>query len=175
MKNLKELKPLIDLLKKDKWKLFFWGIVLLICESCSVLTGYLNGAAVESITKLDLKRALIFLGFYFAYELIIDGIIFIKASNSLVKIESKLTRSIGYEAYRKALNMPAYAYEEMASGEIINRITNDADVLSFTFRRLVYALGDLVACFVLIFYIFYNSWIVGLEILVLLGFLLLLM
>ena len=175
MKNLKELKPLIDLLKKDKWKLFFWGIVLLICESCSVLTGYLNGAAVESITKLDLTRALIFLGIYFAYELIIDGIIFIKASNSLVKIESKLTRSIGYEAYRKALNMPAYAYEEMASGEIINRITNDADVLSFTFRRLVYALGDLVACFVLIFYIFYNSWIVGLEILVLLGFLLLLM
>ena len=175
MKNLKELKPLIDLLKKDKWKLFFWGIVLLICESCSVLTGYLNGSAVEAITKLDLIKALTFLGLYFIYELIIDGIIYIRASNSLVKMESKLTRSIGYEAYRKALNMPAYAYEEMASGEIINRITNDADVLSFTFRRLVYALGDLVACFVLIFYIFYNSWIVGLEIIVLLSFLFILM
>ena len=90
----------------------------------------------------------------------------IYASNGLVKLESRLTRKIGYEAYSKALNLPAYAYEKMASGEIINRITTDSDALSFTLRRLIAAFGEIIAAFILIFYIFYNSWIIGIEIII---------
>ena len=93
----------------------------------------------------------------------------IYASNGLVKLESRLTRMIGYEAYSKALSLHAYAYEKMASGEIINRITTDSDALSFTLRRLISALGEIVAAFILIFYIFYNSWIIGVEIIIIMA------
>ena len=104
-----------------------------------------------------------------------SGILQIIASNGLIKLESKLTRSIGYEAYSKALSMPAYAYEKMSSGEIINRITTDSDALSFTFRKLISAFGEIVAAFILLFYVFYNSYIIGIEIVVIMSILIIVM
>ena len=174
MKKLREFKPIIDLLKEEKWKFVFFCVVLFIIQAVSMLEGYLNGAAVESITKLDLKSALIFLGIYFVYS-ICYAVFYHLSENGLVKLESKLTRKIGYETYSKALSMPAYAYEKMSSGEIINRVTSDSEALAFTFRRLVIAVGDFIAAFILLFYIFYNSWIIGVEILVCIGFLFLIM
>ena len=174
MKKLREFKPIIDLLKEEKWKFVFFCVVLFIIQAVSMLEGYLNGAAVESITKLDLKSALIFLGIYFVYS-ICYAVFYHLSENGLVKLESKLTRKIGYETYSKALSMPAYAYEKMSSGEIINRVTSDSEALAFTFRRLVIAVGDFIAAFILLFYIFYNSWIIGVEILVCMGFLFLIM
>ena len=165
MKKLREFKPIINLLKEDKWKFILFCSLLFIIEAGSILEGYLNGAAVESITKLNLKSALIFLGIYFIYE-VSYSVFHVLSENGLVKLESKLTRKIGYETYAKSLNLPAYAYETMSSGEIINRITSDSDALSFTFRKLVLAIGDLVAAIILLFYIFYNSWIIGIEIIV---------
>ena len=174
MKKLREFKPIIDLLKEEKWKFVFFCVVLFIIQAVSMLEGYLNGAAVESIAKLNLKSALIFLGIYFVYELFY-AVFYHLSENGLVKLESKLTRKIGYETYSKALEMPAYAYEKMSSGEIINRITSDSDALAFTFRKLIIAVADFVAAFILIFYIFYNSWMIGVEILVCMVFLFLIM
>ena len=175
MKKLKEFKPVLDLLKEDKNKFIFYCILFLIIESTSIFSGYLNGAAVEEISNLNLKKSLFFLLIYFAYTLLFSGILSIIASNGLVKLESKLTRRIGYETYSKALSLPAYAYEKMSSGEIINRITSDSDALSFTFRRLIIAIGDFVSAFILIFYVFYNSWIVGIEILIIMAILFIVM
>ena len=88
MKKLKELKPILDLLKKDKWKFIFLCILLLTVESTSVFSGYLNGSAVEAITNLDLNKSLIYLGIYFIYALVFSGILMIIASNGLIKLES---------------------------------------------------------------------------------------
>ena len=66
-----------------------------------------------------------------------DGIILHKANSVLYKEESKLTRKLGFNNYKKALNLPAEAYEKLSSGVVINRITNDADTLSFTFGRIL--------------------------------------
>ena len=162
-KNLKEFSPLINLLKKEKKKFIFFCLLLFVVESGSIFYGYLAGSIVEELTTLHLKKALILLAIYFVYELSFDTL-YILAETGLVKLESKLTRMIGYEAYAKALNLPAYAYEKMSSGEIINRITNDSDALSFTFRKLIVAVGEIVAALIILVYIFINSWIVGAEI-----------
>lgn len=175
MKNIKEFVPLVNLLKREKWKFIFFSILIFFVQATSIFTGYLNGAAVEEITKLNLKKALFYLFAYFLYSVIIKGIISVVSGNELVKLETKLTRKIGYETYLKAINMPSYAYEEMSSGEVINRITNDADMLSFTFRRLIEALGEMFSAIILIFYIFYNSYIIGLEIIILMFVLFLIM
>lgn len=166
MKKLKEFKPVLNLLKEDKKKFIFYCILLLLVESTSIFYGYLNGVAIESVTKLEIKKALFYLLIYFLYELLCDGVLFVFASQGLEKLENKLSRRIGYETYKKTLMLPSYAYEKMSTGEIINRITTDADALSFTFRKLITAFGEFVAAFLLIFYIFYHSWIVGTEILV---------
>ena len=174
MKFLKEFKPVLGLLNKEKKKLIIFAILLFICEFSYIIVGHINGAAVEEITKLHLRKAIYYFIIYFAY-LVISRLVQEISSNEVVKLESKLSRLIGYEAYCKALNMPAYAYEEMSSGEIINRITSDADSLSFTIRKLIEAIADIVSSVVLIFYIFYNSYIVGIVILVLMGFLFIIM
>jgi len=164
MKNLKEFKPLIRLIGKDKKRLVVASIFIFIAGIFEIFTGYLNGAAVESITNLDVKKALIYLGIYFIIEICVDGIIINSANSMLYKVESALTRKLGFFTYKKALHLPAIAFEKKSSGEIINRITNDADSLSFAFGRLLNMISSLIASTIIIVYIFLNSWIIGVEV-----------
>ena len=163
-KNLKEFIPLIKLVKEDLNKIILASIVIFISGITDIFTGYLNGKVVEAITSLDIKKALIFLGVYFILEITMDGIILHKANSVLYKEESKLTRKLGFNTYKKALNLPAEAYEKLSSGEVINRITNDADTLSFTFGRILKMVSSLIASSIVLIYIFINSYIIGLEI-----------
>ena len=173
MKKLKNFLPLWNFIKEDKWKLFFASSIIFITELCTIFTGYLNGAAVESITKGVLKDAVVFLGIYFIIELLIEGYLYITAQSILLKIESKLTRKLGYETYRKSLNLPAVAYEKFSSGEIINRITQDADTLSFTFKHLLEMISYFIGTILIFIYILFNSWIIALYILSLMSILIL--
>lgn len=175
MKNIKEFKTLFNFVKEYKNKLIIASIMIFISGICDIFTGYLNGGAVTEITKLNIKGALIYLGIYFAIEIIVGGILIHVSNSILYKIESAITRKLGYYTYVKALNLPAVAYEELSSGEVINRINNDADSLSFTFGRLLGMISSLVASLITIVYVFANSWIVGIEILIFLLLLLLIL
>ena len=167
MKNLKEFKPLIKLVGKEKNKLIIASILIFINGIFEIFTGYLNGAAVESITKMQLKSSMIYLLIYFGIEITIDGFIIHKANSMLYKVESIVSRRLGFNTYKKVLDLPAVAYEEKTSGEITNRIINDADSLSFAFGRLLNTFSSIVASLIIIVYVFINSWIIGLEIIVL--------
>lgn len=169
MKNLKEFLPLIKLLDKDKKKLIFASIFIFISGIAEIFTGYLNGAAVEEITKLNIINSLIYLGIYFGIEITLDGYFVHMANSILYKIESSLTRKLGFNTYKKALCLPSVAYEKYSSGEIINRITNDADSLSFAFGRLLNMFSSIIASVIVMVYVFMNSWIVGLYIAILVG------
>lgn len=169
MKGIKEFKPLIKLLGKEKIKLIIASIIIFMHGMAEIFTGYLNGSAVEAITKMQLKSAVIYLLIYLFIELTFDGA-FVQIGNSMLyKVESILTRRLGFNAYSKALNLPAVAFEEKSSGEIINRITNDADTLSFAFGRLLNMFSSIIASIIILIYVFINSWIIGLEILSFLG------
>lgn len=166
MKNLKEFKPLIKLIGKDKNRLIIASSIIFIHGICEIFTGYLNGAAVEAITNMEIKKSLIYLIIYLTMELTIDGAFIHIAKSMLHKVESSLTRKLGFYTYKKSLDLPAVAFEQKSSGEIINRVTNDADSLSFAFGRLLNMFSSIVASIIIIVYVFINSWIVGLEILV---------
>ena len=165
MKDLKELIPLSKLIKEDKAKLIIASLFIFIAELSEICTGYLNGAAVEAISNLKIKEALLFLGIYGLVNIVASGLVLTQANAVLQKIESKLTRKLGYFTYKKALDLPAEVYEKTSSGEIINRITNDADTLSFTFGQLLRMFSSLLGSLILIVYIFMNSYIIGLYIL----------
>ena len=165
MKKKNKFRPLLKLIKEDRKKLIFASILIVIESLAGLLTGYLNGAAVEAITLLQVKKALIFLGVYFSIEVLIDGLMSSFSNALLLTVESKLTRKLGYNTYIKALNLPAVAFEEKSSGEIINRITNDSSSLSFTFGHLLSMVTGVIGSFIILIYVFMNSWIVGIEIL----------
>lgn len=166
MKNLKEFMPLIKFVKEDKLKLIIASFLIFLSGIAEIFTGYLNGKAVEEITNLHMKEAILFLLIYYLIEIILDGILVHKGQSMLYTIESKVTRKLGFNAYKKALNLPAVAYETHSSGEIINRITQDADTLSFAFGRLLNMITSIIASTLVLIYIFINSWVVGLEIII---------
>lgn len=164
MKNMKEFKPLWKLIKEERVKIIVASVLIFLVQFMDIFTGYLNGAAVESISNLLLKEALIYMVIYFIFCILFGSFLKCLADSMLQKVESKLTRKLGYFTYKKSLDMPAYAYEKTTSGEIINRITNDADTLSFTFGQMLYMVSSVFGSLILIVYIFIKSWIVGLEI-----------
>ena len=166
MKLLKKWIPIIKLIKDDKWKLIVSGILIFLCGLTGIFTGYLNGAAVEAITNSNINLAIMYLIMYFFIGVLIGTILSGLANSMLLKIESKLTRTLGFNTYKKALNLPAIAFEEMSSGEIINRITNDADSLSFTFGKMINMISSIVTALVILVYVFFNSWIVGLILII---------
>lgn len=166
MKLLKKWIPIIKLIKEDKWKLIVSGILIFLCGLTGIFTGYLNGAAVEAITNSNINLAIMYLIMYFFIGVLIGTILSSLANSMLLKIESKLTRTLGFNTYKKALNLPAIAFEEMSSGEIINRITNDADSLSFTFGKMINMISSIVTALVILVYVFFNSWIVGLILII---------
>ena len=166
MKKLKQFKILWDFIEKDKFKLIVASFIIFIAGISSIFTGYLNGAAVEAITKNALQDALKYLGIYFLIELFIEGFLHLFAHSLLQKIESHLTRQLGYETYKKALNLPAVAYEDLTSGEVINRITYDADTLSFTFKNILEVFSHLVGTIIIFIYIVFNSILISIYILV---------
>lgn len=166
MKKLKEFLPLWKNIKEDRNKFIIASILIFIHELADVLTGYLNGSAVEAITKLQIKEAITFLVIYLLISILFDNYLYSKGSAMLQSIENKLSRKLSYFTYKKATNMPTYAYEKMSSGEVINRVVNDADSLSFAFGRLLELFSSLVGSIIVLIYVLINSWIIALEIII---------
>ena len=94
MKGIKEFKPLLKLVKEEKTKLIIASIIIFASGLCEIFTGYLNGAAVEAITKLDIRTSLMYLFIYFALEITMDGAILFYGNMLLLKVESSLLNEI---------------------------------------------------------------------------------
>ena len=104
MRNLKEFKPLWNFVKEYRIKIIIASIIICLCELSEILVGYLNGAAIEAIANMALKSALLYLGAYFLLNIILNGILSNIANSTLQKIESIVTRKLGFFTYEKALD-----------------------------------------------------------------------
>lgn len=166
MKLKTELKPLMKYLKEDKTRIIFVVISVLITSILGLSYGYLVGKIVEEITNYHLKLAFIFAAVYLFVEIIIDLQLRKRSKLALQKIKLDLTRKLSLEVYHKTLKLPARAFEEKTSGEIINRVTSDTETVTDLFDELINLVIDVISCIIILIFVFYNSWIIGLEILV---------
>ena len=166
MKLKNELKPLMKYLKEDKIRIIFVIISVLITSILGLSYGYLVGKIVEEITNYHLKLAIIFASIYLFMELVIDLQLRKRSQLALQKIKLDLTRKLSLEVYHKTLKLPARAFEEKTSGEIINRVTSDTETVTDLFDELINLVIDVLSCIIILIFVFYNSWIIGLEILV---------
>lgn len=169
MKNIKEFIPLWKLVKEDKCKFIIATLLIIISNFFSVVSGYLIGEATQYLTDTKYAMSILYLVIYVIFNSVEDVGLYNTGSCMLELIESKVSRKLGYFTYKKAINLPAYAYEKTSSGEVINRIVNDADTLSFAFSRLVALISSLTASLIVLVYIFINSWVLGIEIIIFVG------
>lgn len=169
MKNIKEFIPLWKLVKEDKCKFIIATSLIIISNFLGVISGYLIGEATQYLTDTKYTMSILYLVIYIIVNSVEDVGLYNTGSCMLELIESKVSRKLGYFTYKKAINLPAYAYEKTSSGEVINRIVSDADSLSFAFSRLVALISSLTASLVVLVYIFINSWVLGIEIVIFVG------
>ncbi len=171
----KDFKFIAKYLKKHRAKLIIACILIFVSSLFNLTYGYFNGKAIEEITKLNLKLSIFYLGLYF-FVSVFSGTILMQAGYYMLsKIKMHVINSISLDTYHKTLNLPAIAFEEKSSGEIINRVTNDADTITNSFGDILDIVRGLLGSFIIFFYIIYNSWIVALEILVFVSILFLIM
>lgn len=159
----KKQKDLLFYMKEYKIPLSLIFLFLFLGNFSYIFTGYLNGAAIESVVKLDIKKALFFLSVYCLIQIFGE---FLRRITYyfLAKIQIKITRTIGYHTYQKALQLPAAAFEDLSSGEIINRITNDTETIAGSIHQLINILSNVISSLLILVYIFFHSWVIGLEI-----------
>lgn len=165
-KSLKELKTVYELIKEDKKKLIVAFICVFLSSMLSITNGLFQGKVTEEIVDKNIKMALIFLFIYFVIDILFNNVLSNIGVMISSKIESKLSKKLSIMVYEKSLNLPAYAFEEKTSGELINRITSDTETLSNTFNSIIQSLINAFGCLIILVYIFFNSWVVGLEIVV---------
>ena len=164
--NLKEIKTLYKYVKQDKFKMLLSFVCMLISALCSITTGYLQGQTVESIIALNIKNAVLFMSIYFLMTAVFENSFRGIGVYIARKLEAKLSMKLSTEAYKKMLCMPAYAFEEKSSGELITRITNDSEGLSNSFDAVIEMVIDTFCCLLIFVYIIFNSYIVAAEIII---------
>lgn len=165
MKKLKEFKTIFNELKKYKFRLIIIVIFIFLTSLSVILDGVLNGAAIEAITKLNLKLAIIYLVIYFI-ECVFFNIIDHVITYNIRKIKINVTRKMSFLLYKKSLNLPAYAYEERKTGEFINRINNDTQTIIGSLDELLRTFSRMASLLVIFIYVFLNSYIVAIEIVI---------
>ncbi len=151
--------------KKYKWTFIIYSILIILCNSFYILTGYLNGAVIENVIKGKVGLAVALLLTYIVLDCITE-VISRNSYHHLSITQIKVAREIGYDTYKKALNLPAYAFEEQSSGQIINRITSDTETVVGSIDRMVSIISSVITSFIILIYIFFNAWSIGLLLLV---------
>lgn len=165
-KSIKEFKNIYKLIKEDKGKLIFAFICVFLSSMLSITNGWLQGKVTEEIVAKNLKASLIFLLIYFIIDILFNNFLSNIGVMISSRIEAKLSKKLSIMVYKKTLNLPAYAFEEKTSGELINRITSDTETLSNTFNSIIQTLINAFGCLIVLIYIFFNSFVVGMEIVI---------
>ena len=165
----KEFKFILKYLKEHRLKLILACIIIFVSSILGLTYGYFNGKAISEITKLNLKLSIIYFALYFFVSIIAGTILQQYGYYILNKIKMLVINKISLDTYNKTLNLPALAFEEKSSGEIINRVTNDADTITDSFTDILDIIRGLLGSLLIFIYILYNSWIVAIEILIFIG------
>lgn len=164
MKNLKEYKTIFNYFKKYKFILIVSSIIILFTNVNYIFTGYLNGAAIEEVVNGSIEASIKYLIIYFLLNVVLDLVERITRF-VLSKVQIKVSRQISYETYKKVMCLPAEAFEQISSGEIINRLTSDTETIIGSMERIINVSSRIISSVIILIYIFLNSWIIGLEIL----------
>lgn len=167
-KNKKKIKynafkVIFKYAKPFKKQLILLVILLLVTNLMSVFTGYTIGQGTELVTKNNFKLALVFFLLYVFVETTcyVGSRIVICFLN---KYQIKICRKIGYDTYVKTLSLPAYAFEKMSSGEIINRVTKDTEKVLGLVQSTIHFITRVLGAIIVFIYILFHSWIIALEI-----------
>jgi len=167
MKNIQNFKILFRYFKKDKARLIIYTILTILRNFEPLVNAFVWANAFEALTN---KNSTLFIKYLVLWStLIICTWVIFQLPLDLIynKLEKKFMENVNKDLYKKISNMPAIAFEDIATGEFINRMYNDPDRILELLQKLIKLTCRLIIAIIIVFLSFSISIYVGLELMVL--------
>lgn len=163
MKNKEIIEFLKPYIKQEKKGIALAIIFSLISSLIGMTYGYFTGLAMSKVAENAFRIGISIL--LINLFLSILNIIFFERICALIsnRLSFRIIERITFILFEKVLKLPTKAFEEKSSGEFINRITSDAEVITEAIGELLYIAIKLLANFIIFLYILSNSIIVAIE------------
>ncbi len=166
MKKTKNFKILWHYLKDEKLKLFLYVLLVMLTYLPSLVAAIFWGKALEYLLLKDLHNFILFLGLWEGLYIIFYAILQIPRDYLYNYLELKFMKNVSLDLYTKLVDLPSVAFEEIGSGEFINRLYTDPDRVMELLAKLIKVICKFIVVFIVIFICFKISIILGIEILV---------
>ncbi len=155
------LKPF---LLREKKNIIICIILSIFGSLIGVLYGYLSGYAISSASEHAFKLAILIILLNLFLCILNYGVFNRLSSIISTSTGFNVIQNINYVLFDKVLKLPTKAFEEKSSGEFINRITSDSETITDSISTLLYIIIQIASNVLVLVYVFFNSIIVGLEV-----------
>ena len=137
MKKTKNFKILWHYLKDEKLKLFLYVLLVMLTYLPSLVAAIFWGKALEYLLLKDLHNFILFLGLWEGLYIVFYAILQIPRDYLYNYLELKFMKNVSLDLYTKLVDLPSVAFEEIGSGEFINRLYTDPDRVMELLQKLI--------------------------------------
>ena len=166
MKKVNNFKILWHYLKDDKFKLFLYVLLAMLTYLPTILAAFFWGKALEYLLLKQMKEFILFLGLWEALYIVFYAILQIPRDYVYNYLELKFMKNVSTDLYKKMVDLPSIAFEEMGSGEFINRLYTDPERVMELLAKLIKVICKIIVVFIVIFICFNVSILLGIEIVI---------
>ena len=167
MKGLKNFKILFRYFKNDKLILSLYIIFTIIKYFEPLLNAFIWASAFEALASGNQTDYIKFLTLWSGLITFCWVIIHYPTDLIYNKLEKKFMECVIKDMYSKVSDLPAIAFEDIGTGEYINRMSNDPDRILELLQKLIKLTCRLIIAIVIVVVSFTVSIVVGLELVVL--------
>ncbi len=164
MKKLSSWRIFFNYLKEEKLK-FILYVILVISSCLPAFIAALWGVAVEYLVANEFHKFVFCIVLYESIYILNFTVLLIPREYLYNYLENHFMKRVTEDLYYKINNLPALAFEEMSVGEFVNRMYFEPEKIMELLNKLIRLFCRAVVVIILVFFAFYISWILGLEIL----------
>ena len=164
MKKFSSFKVLFYYLRNEKVRLTFYIILVLLTYLPSLGTAIFWGLAVEKLIQNDFKSFAIYLSLWTGIYTFFYVILQIPKDKLFHYLELKFMKNVSFDLYQKIDKLPAIAFEEIGTGEFINRLYTDPDRVMDLLSKLIKLICKSFVILLVMIISFKISIVLGIEI-----------
>lgn len=165
MKKLSSWRIFFSYLKEEKLK-FILYVILVITSCLPAFIAALWGVAVEYLVANAFHKFVFCVVLYEGIYILTFTVLEVPREYLYNYLENYFMKRVTKDLYHKINNLPAVAFEEMSVGEFVNRMYFEPEKIMELLNKLIRLLCRGIVVIILVFFSFYISWVLGLEILV---------
>lgn len=167
MKRLEIFKVLLRYFKNDKLKLILYIFLTVVMHFEPLVNAFIWSSVFQALSDGKEAAYILYLVSWSGI-LILCWVIFLIPRDLLYNyLEKKFMENVSIDLYKKVGDMPAIAFEDIGTGEFINRMYSDPDRILELLNKLIKLTCRLVIAIIIVIISFTISWVVGVELVVL--------